>query len=358
MLMRMLLGVCGATGLFCLIAGCASGPSGMAPAISGTTSGTASQRSSAPLQEPFSSALSRWNYYRTSAGVPPVVADPALNEAALHHAKYLVNNHLDAGDAVISDGRMIETGWNASAHFESVGNQWFTEDGAKWGQYANVIRGTAPVTDGAALVDEQATRTDSLAVLDPQLVSVGFGIFCVTGDCAGVIVYNRGLTKSQFLALYQGNAMDWNAMLGVMPFTIARLRKPIEFPSTGMQFPSRAFRGGDYPNPLTACPGYSAPTGTLIVLQLGAPMEGQNVKVSSSSLSDGGAQLETCAFDATSYANPDGYQQDRAREILHAYGAVMVIPKSPLQPGHEYQVSIVADSQPYNWSFAVAPGAK
>ncbi len=212
--------------------------------------------------------------------------------------------------------------------------------------------------DGTALVDGQAARIDSLAVIDPQLTAVGFGLFCDNDDCAGVIVYRRGLTKSEFLALYQGNAMDWNAMLGVMPFTIARLRKPIEFPPATIPFPLRAYRGGEYADPLVSCHGYSAPTGPAIILQLGAPTQGDDVKVSSSSLSDGGAQLETCAFDATSYANPDGYQQDRAREILHAYGAVIVIPKSPLQPGHEYQVSIVADSQPYNWSFAVAPGAK
>ena len=340
--------------LLCLLAGCASQTASTNAAGSVASSAPASP----PLPEPFKSVLTRWNYYRTSAGVPAIAADPALNEAALHHAKYLVNNRLKAGDAVITNGRMIETGWNLSAHSESVGNQWYTEDGAKWAEFATVIRGNAPVTDGAALVDEQAARTDSLAVLDPQLASVGFGLFCSTDDCAGVIVYNRGLSKSQFLGLYEGNAMDWNAMLGSMPFTVARLRRPIEFPSSAMRFPSRAFRGGDYPNPLTSCSGYSAPTGVPIILQLGAPMFGEDVKLTSSSLSEDGAQLETCGFDATSYMNPDGYQQSRSREVLHAYGAVVMIPKNPLQSGHTYTVSMVADSQPYTWSFSIAPDAK
>jgi cysteine-rich secretory family protein len=352
MLTRTFMRISGATVLLCVVIGCSSQTPHATPSI------TSSAPQPAPLQEPFQSVLVRWNYYRAAAGVPPIVADPALNEAALHHAKYLVNNHIDAGDAVISQGRMLETGWNASAHAESVGNPWYTEDGEKWAQYATVIRGTAPPTDGTALVDEQASRLDSFAVLDPQLATIGFGIFCDKGDCAGVIIYRRGLTKSQFLALYEGNSMDWNAMLGTMPFTEARLRRPIEFPASGMLFPSRAYRGSEYPNPLSGCRGYAPPSGVPIILQLGAPAEGENVKVSSSSLSDDGSQVETCAYDATSYANPDGYQQTRLREGLHAYGAVVVIPKDPLQPGHQYTVSVVADSQSFTWSFSVAPDAK
>jgi Cysteine-rich secretory protein family len=353
--MKLLIGLSGAAVLLCLLAGCSSQSPGATTSKSSVASNAPPP---APLEEPFRSILTRWNFYRASVGVAPIVADPELNEAALHHAKYLVNNHIDAGDAVIKDGRMIENGWNASAHSESEGNSWYTEDGAKWADYANVIRGRTIPTDGAALVDEQAARLDSLSVLDPQLASVGFGIFCAADDCAGVIIYKRGLTKSQFLALYEGSAMDWNGLLGTMPFTIARLRKPIEFPPSTMHFPSRAYRGGEYPDPLVGCHGYAAPAGVPIVLQLGAPSEGEDVKISSGTVTEDGSQIETCFFDATSYANPDGYQQTRARQGLHAYGAVAVIPKNPLQPGHKYTVSIVADSQPYTWSFSIAPDAK
>jgi hypothetical protein len=343
----------GATVLACLLVAC----SAQMPA-SGPASAPTAETQSAPLSEPFRSSLARWNYYRSSVGVPAIDADPALNEAALHHAKYLVKNHISAGDAVLSQGRMIETGWNASAHAESVGNQWYTADGAKWADYATVIRGSAPISDGTALVDEQAARGDALAVLDPQLAAVGFGLFCELDDCAGVIVYKHGLTKSQFLGLYEGNAMDWNGTLGTMPFTTARLRKPIEFPPTTIEFPFRAYRGGEYSDPLVSCHGYSAPSGVMIILELGAPTEGEDVKLASNSLTENGAQVETCGFDATSYANPDGFQQTRTRGILHAYGAVVVVPKNPLSAGHRYTISMMADSQPYTWSFSVAPDAK
>jgi hypothetical protein len=343
----------GAPVMACLMIACAA----QMPASGPPSTSTAATQSTA-LQEPFRSSLARWNYYRASVGVPAIDADPALNDAALHHAKYLVKNHIAAGDAELDHGRIIETGWNASAHAESVGNQWYTEDGAKWADYATIIRGSAPISDGTALVDEQAARGDSLAVLDPQLAAVGFGLFCEVDDCAGVIIYKNGLTKSQFLALYEGNAMDWNGMLGTMPFTIARLRKPIEFPPTTIPFPLRAYRGGEYADPLVSCHGYSAPSGVMIVLQLGAPTEGEDVKLASHSLTENGVELETCGFDATSYANPDGFQQSRVREILHSYGAVVVVPKNPLNAGHSYTISMIADSQPYRWSFSIAPDAK
>jgi hypothetical protein len=350
--MRILFGASCSVLLGCLLAGC----------VAQTTPGTASAPSSnvaqsAPLEEPFRSVLTRWNYYRAAAGVPPIVADPELNVAAQHHAKYLVENHIDAADSIVADGKMRENGYNASAHAESEGNPYYTADGEKWAPYATIIRSDQRLLDGAPLVDAQVARVDSLAVVDPQLAAVGFGDYCVPGECVGMIVYRRGLDKSEFLALYHGSSMDWNGQLGAMPFTVARLRKPIEFPAAGMLFPLRADPVGEYPDPLSSCHGFSMPVGVPIVLQLGAPSEGEDVKVSSSSLSDGGEQIETCAFDAASYANPDGLQQKIARRELHAYGAVVVIPKNPLQPGHQYTVSIVADSQPYTWSFSIAPDA-
>jgi hypothetical protein len=310
------------------------------------------------LEEPFPGILTRWNYYRTAAGVPPIADEPDLNNAALHHAKYLVRNHLEWGDAVIRDGRMIETEWNGSAHYESVGNPWYTADGADWAGAASIVRGSAIPLDGASLVDAQVDRLDSTAVINPQLAAVGFGRYCAGQDCAGVVVYRQGLEKAQFLALYEGNAMEWNPRLGAMPFTHARLRKPIEFPANGMQFPSGAEREGEYPDPMSSCPGFARPIGVPIILELGAPREGDEVKVSSSSLSDGAAQIESCAFDATTYSNPDGLQQMQTRRMLHYGGIVVVIPKKPLQPGHAYNVNIVADSQTYAWSFSIAPDAK
>ena len=83
--MKISLAAAGALTLLGFVAGCSSQEPARTPSTSSVTS---SATPSAPLQEPFGSVLVRWNYYRVSAGVPPIVADPELNLAAEHHAKY------------------------------------------------------------------------------------------------------------------------------------------------------------------------------------------------------------------------------------------------------------------------------
>src|SRR5207302_6009030 len=97
-----------------------------------------------------------------------------------------------------------------------------------------------------------------------------------------------------------------------------------------------------------------------IILALGASIESEEaeVKVSKHSLEEDGVEVESCAFDAASYANPNGYQQRIARDLLQDQGAVMVVPKTPLKPGHTYSVSITADGQKYDWSFRAAADAR
>src|SRR5579871_704851 len=151
--MKTVAGIFAFATLAALFAGCSSQP--VPPPASGSSSAAVK---SAPLEEPFPSILTRWNYYRAAAGVLPIVDEPDLNAAALHHAKYLVRNHIEWGDAIIRDGRMLETGWNPSAHYESVGNPWYTADGADWAGATTIIRGSAIPLDGASLVDGQAER--------------------------------------------------------------------------------------------------------------------------------------------------------------------------------------------------------
>ena len=143
------------------------------------------------------------------------------------------------------------------------------------------------------------------------------------------------MTKSQFLALYEGSAMDWNR--DARHHAVHRRRgceSRSSFPPAGCNFRCAPIAAANIPIRSASCHGYSTPVGVPIILQLGAPTEGDDVKVSSSSLNDDGAPVDTCAFDATSYANPDGYQQIASVAGLHSYGAVVMIPKNPLQPGH------------------------
>lgn len=312
----------------------------------------------APLEQPLSGALSRWNYYRENAGVPPVTADPVLGQAARSHSKYLVNNHIQGGDVFIDGGQIRELVPNPSMRGESPGNAWYTEAGEKAAASALVIRTTAMAPDGAAIVDAILSRGfNMLAMLDPQLTAIGYGQYCEDRDCVVTVASKWGLSRDKFLALYDDSRFGWNPSLGDMPFTRARLRRPIFFPSPGVPAMS-SIDGATWPDPETSC-GYKQKSGAPIVLELGAPASGSDdVLLSIHSVTDGGIEVESCAFDASSYKNPDAYQQRQGRWLLHQYGAVMVLAREPLKPGHSYTVSITADGTPYTWKFTVAPDAK
>ncbi len=310
------------------------------------------------MKQPFSGALSRWNYYRESAGLRPVAADPKLSEAARSHSKYLVKNHIEGADAFIENGTIHDGVANPGVRAESPGNPWYSEAGQKAAETAYVIRMRAIAADGAPIVDAMISRGfNAVVMLDPQITAIGYGQYCDESGCVVTISSKWGLTHEQFLSLYDVSRFGWNPALGEMPFTRARLRRPIYFPSPSTPA-AASFDGASAPNPQTSC-GYTGISGPPIVFALGAPASGGNdVLVSGESISDGGVQIDSCAFDATSYRNPDGYQQRIARWLLHQYGAVMILPRKPLKPGHMYTASITADGTAYEWKFTVAPDAK
>jgi hypothetical protein len=63
--------------------------------------------------------------------------------------------------------------------------------------------------------------------------------------------------------------------------------------------------------------------------------------------------LEHCAFDETTYKNPDATQQSVGRSILIMRDAIVLIPRAPLDQWTKYAVSVTANGQTYNWSFTV-----
>lgn len=310
------------------------------------------------LEEPFRGALSRWNYYRQAAGLPPVPADPALDQAAQAHSKYIVKNQLRGADVLIEHGTIREAAPSSGIRDESPGNPWYTEAGENAARMGIVLRTAGPAPDGGLLVDGLIARGFNVfTMLDPQLAAIGYGQYCEDSDCVVTVTGRLGLAHDQFLALYDASRFAWNPSLGDMPFTRAQLKHPIFFPSPSIQAMNSA-EGISWPDPQVSC-GYKGEAGAPITLQVGASSSGDDeVRLSSYSLSEDGTQVESCAFDATSYKNPDGYEQRQARWILHQYGAVMMLPREPLKPGHTYTVSMTADGTPYNWNFTVAPDAK
>jgi hypothetical protein len=315
----------------------------------------------ASIAEPLRSAIDRINFYRMAAGVPPVTTTQSINAACVKHSTYIVKNRIQGSDAIFLQDRLRNLALVPGVREESVGNQWYTEEGAAAARQGYVIRGATAPADGAALIDQIASMGFSaFLVVNPQLSTIGYGQYCDGSDCAATFTTDFGLEKPEFRRLYDSSEVAmWNPHLGKLRFVHARLRKPVEMPPAGFTLPIAAYDGGANPDPLSSCLGYSAPSGVPIILALGASVEGEEAEVKASKhlLEEDGVEVESCAFDASSYANPNGYDQRIARDQLQENGAIVVVSKAPFKAGHSYAVSITADGQKYDWSFRVAADA-
>ncbi|HEY6395182.1 MAG TPA: CAP domain-containing protein [Candidatus Binataceae bacterium] len=307
--------------------------------------------------EPIRSGLKRMNYYRVMANLPELNDDPILDSGAALHARYLIENNLSNADMKIERGvpGLLPTG--EGGRHEEKNKPGYSEAGAAAAPFGLILRSDEEVVNGLSVIDKWiATPFGGLTLLNPQVTAVGFGQHCANRECVGVLAFRFGLDRQDYERFYEGSTGRlWNPALGAIPPTAGRLRTPIEFPPNGAEVSIASYNANDSPNPLSSCLDYKAPTGSPIFLQLGKGLSGEEgeVKVSAHSISDEDVQIESCAIDAVSYRISDSKAQALARGYLYHYGAVVLIPRKPLQPGHTYKVSIDADSKLYEWSFRI-----
>jgi hypothetical protein len=175
-----------------------------------------------------------------------------------------------------------------------------------------------------------------MPILNPRLTSAGFGLYCESEACAAGL----NLLKGSQGKMPAGAEESW----------------PIEFPPDGGVVAIRSFEN-EWPNPLTSCPGYEAPSGLAITLQLGNWMDTHLSEYSLARENADGSRsaVQACGFDSTSYSNPDVYSQDLGHNVLKSYGTVVLIPRAPLDKGAKYAVSMTANGKQYNWTFGITP---
>jgi hypothetical protein len=330
----------------------AFGDPGVTSAVSSSTS-------------PIEGILDHINHYRRLEHLDPLTENPSDSRAAANHARYIIENRLGPGDFMIDSGR-VKSGLSRTTHDEALGNPWYSVAGASVATRSNTFTAATIPSDTRPWIDRLMTSPlSALVVLDPSLVSMGYGDYCADGRCAAVIVYEYYQSQVQLAREFKLTAADPGyysySFSGSGESSRRYLKSPIQFPPPDGTFPLSSYDGGrESDDPLSACAAYKTPTGLPIVLSLGEGLsEAGAVRLESFSLMDGAQPLESCGYDAFSYANQDSEIQEAGRNLLRNTLrwklAAVVIPRAPLRPGHTYTISMTVESQEYKWSFKIEP---
>ncbi|MGD2157241.1 MAG: CAP domain-containing protein, partial [Anaerolineales bacterium] len=230
--------------------------------------------------------LAHVNYYRALAKLPEVVENPEYSHGDFLHARYMVKN-----DTLV--------------HFENPNNPWYTPEGDAAAGASNLV-GSYFVneSDDWAIETWMQAPFHAIGLLDTALYEVGYGSY-----------------READGELEMGAAID--VLRGLGSESHPEVLFPIIWPSDGMAVPLQ-YHWGEYPSPLDSCPGYNAPAGLPLIVQIGPGDKTPNV--TAHALLNQSGSLEHCVFDETSYKNPDPSAQSLGRSILGARDAIVIIP--------------------------------
>lgn len=311
-----------------------------------STSANGAAASIASNNEPSALWLARLNAYRAATGLPAVSEDTSLTKSDLKHARYLVKN--------FKEGQQMG-GW---VHHEDPSSPLYTREGDTAGQTSDVIAPFKGSIDPADALDSWLTAPfHALAMIDPELKKAGYGQYCENGVCAAVLNVGRDEKWARNAARLNLN-QDPDRQLQEDPYVrtveVAKhvLSSPVEFPPDGSTVTKNSFPGREWPDPLSACPDYSAPAGLPIVASFGT---GFNPEISDYALTCNGQKREACLITPESYTSPDQAQKEVASGNLKLYAAVLLIAREPLPMGSSCTVSLTRDRTPHSWTFKVAP---
>ncbi|MGE3841481.1 MAG: CAP domain-containing protein [Vicinamibacterales bacterium] len=257
--------------------------------------------------------LTYLNAYRASAGLPALVHEPAWSAADVLHARYTVKE-------------------DVLAHSENSTSPWYTAEGHTAAQNSNVMASSGSTTTDQFAIDLWMQGPfHAVGMIDPRLARTGFGSY-------------READGSYQMAA----ALD---VLRGRSGSLAGVAWPVLWPGPGRTVPIGRYSGNEYPNPITGCPGYTAPTGLPLIAQFGSGST--NPVVTGSSLSANGQPLEHCVFSETTYTNGDASAQSLGRSVLGSRDAVVLIPRAPLVSGTTYTASLTVNGLTQTWSFTI-----
>jgi uncharacterized protein YkwD len=256
--------------------------------------------------------LGTLNAYRATAGLPAARANGDWVAGAIAHSRYTVLN-----------GEL--------GHAEDAEKPGYSEAGHEAGMSGNVMATSrARLTPRDAIDLWMQGPFHAAGLLDPRLRASAYGQHVD----ASAPRYRAAATMDTIRGLD----------------TSSRITSPIVWPGGGSGVPQTSYTGGEWPDPLTPCAGYAAPTGLPIVILGGGDLTAH-------SLTAGGAPVEHCAYDADGYRNPDASTRDYARRGMASRGAVFIVPRQPLVVGTSYTVAATVNGRSLRWSFHVTGGS-
>ena len=257
----------------------------------------------APVPAVASSAwLDRFNAWRAAANLPPVTENTTWSQGDYNHSLYMVKN-----DQV--------------THYETSTLPYYTAAGDTAARNGNIqVSSTTSTADETSIDWWMGAPFHALGMLDPRLTSTGFGSYREV---------KSGWQVGFSLDVLRGN-----------PFTGGTY--PVFFPGNGSSVPLKTYSGNETPDPLQACPGYSVPVGLPLFVEIGG-----NVATSAGvhTFTGNGSPLEHCVVDSSNAA---------VGSSLTSRGAVLIIPRQPLQAGVQYVVAVTVNGVPYTWTFSVS----
>jgi uncharacterized protein YkwD len=302
-----------------------------------TPAATPASESTPPHASGSENWLARLNYFRAMAGLDPVADDTKMSAGDVMHARYLVKNYAGKPNPGLD------------AHLESSKNKWYTAEGYAAGRTSDVIPPSGMELTGQQAIDIWIEGPfHRFPILNPALKEAGFGVYREDGESAIAMQLRKPSAFENPLVSPSHRSFindDSEA-----PSDDEAVARPIEFPPPNSSFPLASFSTREWPNPLASCPGYQNPTGFPITLQLGAQAE---PKLQSAILTTEGRVVESCSFDASIYRGDDQTMTYAGQASLSSYGAIIVVPRERLHSGATYDVQIVADGKPYQWSFRI-----
>jgi hypothetical protein len=262
---------------------------------------------------PANDWLSYLNKLRGLANLPGVSENATYSDGDSKHAKYMVKN-------------------DVIAHNEDPTKPFYTVEGNAAANKSNVmVSGSIQTTDRDAFDMWMTGPFHGVGLIDPRLTQSGYGSY-----------------READGGWQLGAALD--VLRGLASKPPAGVTFPIKWPADSKTSWLTTYDGNESPDPLTACAGYTAPTGAPIYLQLGTGSITPNV--TNATLTNNGASLPVCVYTEATYTNPISSDQSLGRSVLGSRDAIIMIPQAPLNPGG-YTVSITTNGTTYTWSFTI-----